>query len=260
MSVLGRCAIIRLVSLSFWSFRMKKYFKIAGISLLGLVGLVIVGAIIIAIFAPGLPILIMAKANVKSLDVRLQEFNSDATLTHAKEVAMPDYNFYVPSSCEKTEKETLWIYEDKTIGFSAIVFLNYSDVNVASAYADPNDQAYLLKYFKGNIPKNSYDFWKYQYSLNSDDFILSDAKQCVFCYSIVIIRDLGLHPRDKIFNYERDNIRGFIIDQDIYNGKGLIAFQFYCTDNLSKQYQICFKKMDDHNLIYGTINSVQFTK
>jgi hypothetical protein len=235
---------------------MKKVFSIIGISFAGLFGLIILCSVLIIVFAPGLPVLVLAKIKIKSLDVRLDDFNSDYVLKN-QEIMVNDYKFDIPDGCVKKGTETLWIYENGTTGYAALAFTDYSDVNLATAW-NPNNKDEFAKYFGGTIPQNTYDFRKFQFSLNSDDFILSDAKQCSFCYLIAKMKDFDLKPLDRVYNYERDNIRGFIIEQESDHDKGLIAFQFYCTSNLSRQYQICFRKMTDRNLIYGTINSIQF--
>jgi hypothetical protein len=146
------------------------------------------------------------------------------------------------------------------VNYAVMASKNYADLGpVPPIFSQANMKAFA-KYFGVKIPKNIFECEKFEYSLTSSNFILSDVKQCAFCYKIALLKDMMLTTIDKISYYEHDNIRGFIFKRAVDPEKGLVVFQFFCTDNLSRMYQIGVKKTDDRNLIDGTINSVRFNK
>lgn len=98
--------------------------------------------------------------------------------------------------------------------------------------------------------KNSFEYNKLLYTLNINNFDITDKKSSVLCYAMAMQKDFC--PSGDYYLYERDGVKGFLIKQN-----ELLVFQFYDESDLDKQYQLTIHAKDA-GLAYSVINSVKF--
>jgi hypothetical protein len=230
---------------------LRKTLKIISISVGVMVSLIVLIGMVVYIFFPGTPYYIYSQLKYKSLNIKMTDFDSYETNGNTQKVDMGKYSFCIPSSATNIETDGSIIYKDDNTDYTLLLNKVVNDVDISFLQTSGKSRSWWVAYF-GIVPDSPYETERLLYSLNGDDFKLSNAEQSKMCMILAIEKEVMIFGQ-HVYSYDKNGIKGFLVVDP-----GILVFYFYNADELSKGYQMTFHIMEDKSAIYSTINSIQF--
>lgn len=202
---------------------MKKAFRITAISLGSIVGVILLAALIIFLFFPGLPTYLYITNQYPDFS-RLSEsypYSDTAVPDSFVEFSADEITARIPAELykkypEETEgmKSNLYINDDES---SSITFI-YSGKTEFGEFSLTDEEsgiteeqiADLLQNMGKSYPESYYEFYHLIYSLTMDDFNIHSHKHAIGFLAIPMLKEMLIPNYDNIYEFSTENGVGFV--------------------------------------------------